>query len=175
MNMIVAHCRNKGIGFRNKIPWFIPDELKYFKMITSEHKNSSIIMGKNTWLSLPKKPLSNRNNIILSNSIKKTDIVNYNNTKLFKTKEQLLNYVNVTSTPYWVIGGEAIYKSFINCEELEYIYVTKIEEDYECDTFFPEIPENFKLITNNNTKKTNDVCYKYEIYKNLGIMRSTKL
>ena len=175
MNMIVAHCRNKGIGFRNKIPWFIPDELKYFKMITSEHKNSSIIMGKNTWLSLPKKPLSNRNNIILSNSIKKTDIVNYNNTKLFKTKEQLLNYVNVTPTPYWVIGGETIYKSFINCEELEYIYVTKIEEDYECDTFFPEIPENFKLITNNNTKKTNDVCYKYEIYKNLGIMRSTNL
>ena len=68
MNMIVAHCRNKGIGFQNKIPWYIPDELKYFKMITSAHKNSSIIMGKNTWLSLHKKPLSNRNNIILSNS-----------------------------------------------------------------------------------------------------------
>ena len=165
MNMIVAHCRNKGIGFQNKIPWYIPDELKYFKIITSAHKNSSIIMGKNTWLSLPKKPLSNRNNIILSNSLNKFDIERYNNTKLFKTKEEILNYINVKQTPYWVIGGETIYKSFINCEELEYIYVTKIEEDYVCDTFFPEIPENFKLITNSNLKNTNNIFYKYEIYR----------
>ena len=165
MNMIVAHCRNKGIGFQNKIPWYIPDELKYFKMITSAYKNSSVIMGKNTWLSLPKKPLSNRNNIILSNSLHKIEIEKYNNTKLFKTKEEILNYINVTQTPYWVIGGETIYKSFINCEELEYIYVTKIEENYDCDTFFPDIPENFKLITNSNIKNKNNVFYKYEIYR----------
>ena len=52
--MIVAYCKNRGIGQNNLIPWYIPEDFKYFKKMTSNVKNSGIIMGKNTWESLPK-------------------------------------------------------------------------------------------------------------------------
>ncbi len=64
INMIVAMCSNRGIGLNNKIPWYIPEDFKFFKNNTTKKKNSGIVLGKNTWLSLPKKPLKYRENII---------------------------------------------------------------------------------------------------------------
>lgn len=97
LKLIVAMCKNCGIGYHNSIPWKIKKDLLYFsnkttgeygkykKNVASEHANTgtistisnkdikrnAIIMGKNTWLSLPKypQPLKNRDNIILSTSI----------------------------------------------------------------------------------------------------------
>ena len=71
INMIVAMCLNRGIGYKNSIPWYIPEDFKFFKNNTTQINNSGIVMGKNTWLSLPKKPLKNRENIILSSTLKK--------------------------------------------------------------------------------------------------------
>jgi len=56
-NLIAAVDFNRGIGYQGNIPWYIKEELKYFKKVTG---NSPIIMGRKTWDSLPKKPLPNR-------------------------------------------------------------------------------------------------------------------
>jgi dihydrofolate reductase len=70
INIIVATSTNYGIGFENKMCWHIPNELKHFKNITTTvddiNKKNCVIMGKNTWYSLPKRPLVNRINIIIS-------------------------------------------------------------------------------------------------------------
>ena len=71
--MIVAHDENYGIGFQNTLPWNLPDDLKHFQKITctvnNQQKQNMILMGTNTWISLPRKPLPKRKNVILSNSL----------------------------------------------------------------------------------------------------------
>lgn len=168
LNMIVAYCKNRGIGNGNLIPWYIPNDFKYFKRKTSKINNSGIIMGKNTWISLPKKPLKNRENIILSKTLSYSEIKRYKNIKIFSKKSELDEYLTEKSEPSWIIGGEQIYKSYINDPNLNKIYVTYINNDYECDTFFPNIPPNFKMICEGEKKKFNDINYQYLIYKNIN-------
>ena len=93
LKLIVAMCKNGGIGYRNNIPWNIKKDLLYFSNKTSGEygkcimrniapniKKNAIIMGKNTWYSLPKypEPLKNRDNIILSTSIPESIVSNSN-------------------------------------------------------------------------------------------------
>ena len=89
MKIVVAACRNRGIGYKNKLPWSIKKEMQYFKKLTIgddteiKYKNNNnndnyynknaVVMGKNTWLSL-KKPLPKRDNFILSTSLQTSDI-----------------------------------------------------------------------------------------------------
>ena len=56
MNIIVAACKNRGIGINNTLPWKLKKEMKYFKEVTIGKGNSAVVMGKNTWFSL-KRPL----------------------------------------------------------------------------------------------------------------------
>ena len=65
IHLIWAQDNNGGIGLNGQLPWHISEDLKNFKKITS---NSTIIMGRKTWDSLPKKPLPNRENIVMSSS-----------------------------------------------------------------------------------------------------------
>ena len=54
--MIVAHTRGRGIGFRGKLPWKLPDDMARFKRLTIGDGNNAVVMGKKTWLSLSKRP-----------------------------------------------------------------------------------------------------------------------
>ena len=67
--LIVAHCKNYGIGLNNELPWRIPSDLKRFMTLTLDGNNNAVVMGKNTWESLPKKPLKGRDNLILSSTM----------------------------------------------------------------------------------------------------------
>ena len=103
MNMIVALCRNRGIGFRNQIPWAFKKDIQYFRDMTIGNGNNAVIMGRKTWWSLPDAftPLPKRTNIILSSrtvmQIKKKIVKHLHlelSTKelyLFGLQEQLLN------------------------------------------------------------------------------------
>ena len=68
MNIVVAACKNSGIGINNKLPWILRNDLKYFKFLTQSHGNNAIIMGKNTCFSLPR-ALPKRVNYVLSNTL----------------------------------------------------------------------------------------------------------
>jgi dihydrofolate reductase len=65
-NIIVAFDINRGIGINNRLPWHIPDDLKQFQKLTRGNGKNAVIMGKNTWNSLPVKMLAGRDNLILS-------------------------------------------------------------------------------------------------------------
>ena len=65
INIIAAVANNRAIGFKNKLIYWLPNDLKRFKALTTGH---TIIMGRNTYLSLPKGALPNRRNIVLSRS-----------------------------------------------------------------------------------------------------------
>jgi dihydrofolate reductase len=138
MKIIVASCKNFGIGFKNKLPWKLKNELKYFKKLTIGNGNNAIIMGSNTWFSLPKSPLPNRFNCVLSTKLN----INTHNTKTFSSKEKIIEFTNQQNfDDVWIIGGEKVYNSFVNDPIVDKIYITNILEDFECDTFF-NLPNN---------------------------------
>jgi dihydrofolate reductase len=140
--MIVAIAKNGAIGRKNELLWHIPEDLKYFKETTSGHP---VIMGWNTWLSLPKKPLPNRTNIIISYENKCLEgCIVFNNIK------DCLEYVKTQDTTCFIMGGASIYKQLIDYTNR--LYITWIDEAcYDADVFFPiEKIEEFSLVSTKN-------------------------
>ena len=130
LSIVVATADNNIIGDKNKLLWHIPEDLKRFKKLTLGH---SIIMGRKTYESLPKKPLPGRENIILSTSI------SYIPDCIIKNSyEQVLLHVQNKEESF-VIGGGEIYRLFF--PYVKKIYLTRLNEQFSGDTSFPEISE----------------------------------
>ncbi len=136
--IIVAIAQHGAIGRKNQLLWHIPEDLKYFKETTIGHP---VIMGWNTWLSLPKRPLPNRLNIILS--FKHTCP---EGCKAFSNIPDCLAFVKQQDKTCFVIGGASIYAQLIDyCKQL---YITWIDKECnDADAFFPiDKICHFKLI-----------------------------
>ena len=177
MNIIVAACKNRGIGFKNTLPWTLKAEMKYFKNVTKDGGNSAVVMGKNTWLSL-KKALPKRDNFVVSSTA-----VNHHwpieaskfNKFTFIDDIRDIKRILPDYDDIWIIGGEKLYKSFINHKNIKAIYYTDIKNEFNCDTFFPEIPPNFSQIYNSNDIIENNIHYNIKIYKNNNFSHSDNI
>lgn len=165
-NIIVAFDNNRGIGKNNTIPWYFPEDLKYFSKMTKGTNNNAIIMGKNTWTSLTK-PLLGRDNLILSTTLEITNNSPKNNyIKTFKTLEELeLFCINQNYTNVWIIGGGQIYNDFLNSNKINKIYATLINNDYNCDVFFPKLDDRKWKIIKREDKIENNTMISYIIYE----------
>jgi dihydrofolate reductase len=151
ISIIVASSLDYGIGYENKLCWNIPNELKHFRDITirrrDKNKKNCIIMGKNTWYSLPNapSPLKDRVNIIISENdygkIEKeiTDRA-MTDTRVFKTIEDVLRYIDsddMIETAF-IIGGAQLYNTFLEkyIRRVNSIYWSIIyDKRYICDRF----------------------------------------
>jgi len=146
-SIILATTLEGGIGIDNRIPWYIPEDLKLFKKITTDIncyvKKNAVIMGRKTWDSLHTKPLKDRINIIITN---KPDIINsnYNNNDdvfAFSNLDSAFNYCedNIYINKVFVIGGKSLYNLCLNNEKysknIDYIHLSIIKEKKNCDTF----------------------------------------
>ena len=153
IHLIWAQDSIGGIGKKGNLPWHIPEDLKNFKKLT---KNSTIIMGRNTWESLPVKPLSKRRNIVIS-SHNITNIEHYSSIDmcLEKLNEDYIKKI-------FVIGGAQIYKEFIyKSDELHITFINLETEGI--DTFFPLSLEKIKQMF---TKKSEYSLGENAIYTN---------
>lgn len=177
VNLIVAFCKNNGIGNENNIPWKISSDLKKFKKYTSPKQNmqsSAIIMGKNTFTSITK-PLPNRDNLILSSTLNIDETFdNKNIVKSFSKVERIEDFVKLKNyDEVWIIGGSKIYDLFLNSYrnngllKPKNLYITYIDEDFECDTFFPTIDTNIYKFVSQETHDTNGKEYDYTILDRL--------
>ena len=136
ISAIVAVDNNWGIGFNGDLLEHIPEDLKYFKELTSgEHK--AVVMGRKTWDSLPKKPLPNRKNIII------TTQTNYNSQDehFWRLGQGKLVMKQQKGWEFFVIGGGQIYEKLLPlCDR---VYVTKIFKDHDqVDTYFPNLDKS---------------------------------
>lgn len=163
VSIILATTSCGGIGYNNNIPWNIPDDMRYFKRVTSfvtdKNKKNAVIMGRNTWESLKSKPLQNRLNIILTSNIEYEIDENYKkNTIISYNIDEALMYCsgdNIESV--FIIGGEQIYNIFLN--DIKYkimidkIYLSIITKKYDCDKFvnLDNILKNYKILPENIT------------------------
>lgn len=132
---IVAMGRNNEIGFKGDMPWHLPEDLRHFKQLTTGHP---VIMGRTTWLSIPKRPLPGRRNIVLTRN------QDFNEAESADSIEKSLILCQDGPTPF-IIGGGSVYAESIPL--LSKIFVTRIDADFpEADTFFPEIdPQQWEL------------------------------
>lgn len=132
LSIIVAVARNYAIGKDNDLIWHISDDLKRFKALTSGHP---VIMGRNTWNSLPRRPLPKRRNIVLSHD----DTFSPEGAEVARSLQAALDLVHDEDESF-VMGGAAIYRLFLPL--VRSIYVTWVWNDFDADVFFPVIDES---------------------------------
>ena len=153
MEIFVAVGKNFEIGKNNQLPWnTIKEDMVRFKnqTIGCDEKNiNAVIMGRKTWESIPSKfrPLKNRINIVLSKN--ENYLLEYANknendlhkvfTSLNESIKYLMNIPNLQKT--FVIGGSHLYNEVLESDIVSYIHITKIEKEYDADTYFPNILE----------------------------------
>ena len=154
LSTIVAIANNNVIGKDNKLIWHLPEDLKRFKQITT---GKNIIMGRKTFESLGR-VLPNRKHIILCNDMK-MDIDN-ENVEILDDISKLDKYIN-SDEENFVIGGATIYKLLM--PYVNKLYITKINEDFVGDVYFPEIKEEeWKEISKEKGLKNDENPYDYE-------------
>jgi len=158
INIIVAVSENWIIGKDNKLLWRLSGDLKRFKELTL---NKPIIMGDNTFYSLPNGALPNRTNIILTPD---KDFIENNTIPAFSIKDAL-NKAEMYDDEVFIIGGGYVYKQFL--EIADTIYLTTVHTIIDGDTSFPELDDKWICISEEFKSKDekNDYDHTYKIYK----------
>lgn len=165
-NIIVAICKNNGIGYNNKIPWYIKEDLKLFSKLTRGNNNNAIIMGRNTFESLPNKFLPKRDNLILSSSIIIDEKREDNIIKTFDNIDAIINFCNKKKyEQVWVIGGQLIYETFIKKNIINNLFITKINNEYICDKYFYYDEKEWKLVSSEKIDNKEKLDIKLFIYE----------
>jgi len=137
--MIVATSENGVIGNDGELPWYLPHDLKRFRKMTN---GSYIIMGRRTYESIGR-PLSNRINIVLTRD--KSYKTEFSNCTVMYSIENALRMADVVDQKeVFIIGGESLFRIGI-CKYAHRIYMTLIHDQYEGDTFFPDITDDWRL------------------------------
>jgi dihydrofolate reductase len=163
--IIVAVDEENGIGKNKKLPWNLKKDMKHFIKITTKTKNpkkiNAVIMGRTTWESIPEKyrPLKNRKNIVLTsnrNFIAKGAVI-------ANSLDEAFSLITPEIEKVFVIGGGKVFEETINHPKLTGIYITKVHEKFDCDTFFPKIPEKFSVTKKLGLDRENDIKLDYTL------------
>ena len=130
ISIIVAIAQNNAIGNENKLLYWLPNDLKRFKALTTGH---TIIMGRRTFESLPKGALPNRRNIVLS----RQEGVRFEGAECFRSLDEALRQCQ-PEEEISIIGGASVYHQALPLANR--LYITRIEDTpSSADAYFPEI------------------------------------
>ena len=159
ISIIVAMAKNRAIGINNPLIWHNSNDLKHFKQVTLGH---CVIMGHNTWLSLPgQKALPNRRNIIISDRLDEAP----ENFELATSIPEALELVK-DEDEVFIMGGGSIYEQFL--PKANKLYLTRLDKAFEADTYFPYINfENYDLIELEviDDDPQVDYSYRFEVWE----------
>ena len=150
INIIAAVARNRAIGFQNKLLYWLPNDLKRFKQLTTGH---TIIMGRKTFDSLPKGALPNRRNVVLSRST--ATILGCD---VYTSLSEALSHCSADEDIY-IIGGASVYQEALPLADR--LCLTEIDDTpKEADAFFPEY-DGWKVETREDHDTDEKHEYKY--------------
>ena len=131
ISVIAAVAKNRAIGYQNKLIYWLPNDLKRFKQLTTGH---TIIMGSNTFRSLPKGALPNRRNVVLSRRSK-----DFLGCDVYPSLEKALQSCQPDEDIY-IIGGASVYEQAVKVADR--LCLTEVDDvPQEADTFFPDYSE----------------------------------
>jgi len=156
ISIIVAVSDDWGIGKDNDLLWHLPEDMKRFKKLTT---GNTIIMGKRTWESLPKRPLPNRKNVVITD----------NPGENFEGAVSVYSIDEAIATcrdddEIFIIGGGSIYRQFMPLADR--LYITHVHKKTEADVFFPKIDKRIWKVVEKEEFKPEDegIPYTYVIY-----------
>ncbi|XP_026981781.1 dihydrofolate reductase-like [Lagenorhynchus albirostris] len=180
LNCIITVSQNMGISKNGDLPWpSLRNEYKYFQRMTTtssvEGKQNSVIMGRKTWFSIPEKnrPLKDRINIVLSRELTEPPqgahflARSLDDALKLTERPELTNKVDMVR----IVGGSSVYKEAMNKPGHLRVFVTRTMQEFESDTFFPEIDlEKYKLISEypgvpSDVQEEKGIKYKFEVYE----------
>lgn len=123
LSILVAHDKNRGIGYNNQLPWHLPNDLKHVKKLST---GNTLVMGRATFDSIGK-ALPNRKNVVLTrNKAFKADGVEV----IHDIKD-----IDKLEGRVFIFGGQTLFEKFI--DKVDDMYITVIDDTFQADTYFP--------------------------------------
>lgn len=175
-SVIAAVSKNGGIGYKGDLPWRLKKEMEYFNRMTSQvfhgSTQNAVIMGRTTWQSIPDKyrPLKGRVNVVISKTLGSVPegVLLYR--KLTDAVKDL--YLNNNIEKLWVIGGSGLYNEAVKDKNCTHLYITKIDQEFLCDTFFPDFDmKEFEEVNESDVPKEiqeeKGIKYEFKVFKRL--------
>jgi dihydrofolate reductase len=160
ISIIVAVSDDWGIGKDNKLLWNISEDMKRFRRLTT---GNTVIMGKKTWESLPRRPLQGRKNVVLTDD--PMEVIDGAVTA-YSIEDALSKCEK--GEEIFVIGGGSIYRQFMPVADR--LYITHVHKNAPADVYFPEIDLRIWKIEDKEDYTTSDadgIPYSYIIYKKI--------
>lgn len=154
ISIIAAIGKNRELGRGNDLIWHIKEDLKNFKNLTM---GKYIVMGKNTYESLPKH-LEGRKYIVLSSSLSEIE-----NGLLFNDFNKLLEFIKDVDEEVMIIGGASIYKLFLPFSDK--LYLTEIDSEEKADVYFPDFNKEDYGCNVVSTNEVDGLKYSFVIYE----------
>jgi dihydrofolate reductase len=170
-SIILAVDNENWIWVKWDLAWQIPEDMKYFKKITSKTKNSqkqnAVIMGRKTWESIPNKyrPFSGRYNCVLSRSYTNGS-KNSEWAFQFNSLDVCLKHLDTNKNieSIFVIWGAQIFNQVLTDKRLKRAYITRIYQKYHCDTFFDGLPLEFNLESRSEMMEHNGIEFEFSVH-----------
>ena len=123
LSILVAHDKQRVIGYQNQLPWHLPNDLKHVKQLSTGH---TLVMGRKTFESIGK-PLPNRRNVVLTN----------NHSFKHEGVDVILSFEDLNDIPglVFIFGGQTLFEEMI--DKVDDLYITVVDGKFQGDTFFP--------------------------------------
>ena len=171
-SLIAAVDSKNGIGKGGKLPWNLPSDLAYFSKVTRGAGNNAVLMGRTTWESIPERhrPLPGRLNIVLTHDA------------LYELPQAVLRAASLSEAldlaavhkvdEIFVIGGAKLFAEAVEHQACTRLYLTHLEGEFHCDTFFPKISSDsngtkFKQTKSSESLEENGIRFQFTQYEKI--------
>lgn len=154
LTMIAAVGQNNELGKDNKLLWYLPEDLRFFKEQTM---SKPIVMGKNTLDSLPRLLPGRKHLVLTHQEIEPNDQI-----MVFHNIQSLVDYIETLEEEVMVIGGAQIYKQLLDLSDK--MLLTEIAATKEADSYFPHFDKTEWESVELCKHKHNDISYKHMVY-----------
>jgi len=176
-SIIVAATPKRGIGANNALPWKrLPEDMAFFKSttlaVTGGAERNAVIMGRNTWESIPIKyrPLEGRYNVVVTS--RKLD-AEVDTAASFDEALKLCDRQDIGQI--FIIGGAKMYEEALQKEQCTTVYLTRVGINFDTDVFMPEVPSEFVATSISKTKIYEGIPYDFAVFERNGIANVARI
>jgi dihydrofolate reductase len=157
IRLIAAIDRRRGLAKHGILPWYIPEDEKYFTDQTKTH-GGHVLTGSTTFKNTYKgRPLKERQNYILTH-----DTTPIAGVTLVHDLGQFLK--DFGGKDLWIAGGAGVFEEVMKAGQADELYLTHIDADFHCDQLFPEYEDGFKLVEQGEPREQNGFHFTYARY-----------